>query len=32
MFIRSSRGGNYGRGFGLNLALSEIAPEVKDCK
>jgi hypothetical protein len=31
-FIRSSRGGGYGRGFGLNLSLSEIAPEVKDCR
>jgi hypothetical protein len=31
-FIRSSRGGAYGRGFGLNLSLSEIAPEVKDCR
>jgi hypothetical protein len=31
-FIRSSRGGGYGRGFGLNLSLAEIAPEVKDCR
>jgi hypothetical protein len=31
-FIRSSRGGaSYGRGFGLNLSLGEIATEVKDC-
>ncbi|HTL01517.1 MAG TPA: hypothetical protein VL243_04800, partial [Vicinamibacterales bacterium] len=31
-FIRSARGGGYGRGFGLNLTLSEIEPEVKDCR
>ena len=31
-FIRSSRGGtSYGRGFGLNLSLNEMAAEVKDC-
>ena len=31
-FIRSSRGGAaYGRGFGLNLSLAEMANEVKDC-
>jgi hypothetical protein len=32
VFIRSARGGGYGRGFGLNLSLSAIAPEVKACK
>jgi hypothetical protein len=31
-FIRSSRNGGYGRGFGLNLSVSEIAPELKDCR
>jgi hypothetical protein len=32
-FIRSSRGGtSYGRGFGLNLSLAEMATEVKDCR
>jgi hypothetical protein len=32
-FIRSSRGGtSYGRGFGLNLSLGEMATEVKDCR
>jgi hypothetical protein len=31
-FIRSSRGGGYARGFGLTLSLSEIAPEVKECR
>jgi len=31
-FIRSSRGGGYGRGFGLNLSLGEMAAETKDCR
>jgi hypothetical protein len=31
-FIRSARGGGYGRGIGLNLALAPIAGEVKDCQ
>jgi hypothetical protein len=31
-FIRSSRGSGYGRGVGLNLSLSEIGPEVRDCR
>lgn len=31
-FIRSARGGGYGRGIGLNLTLAPIAPEVKDCQ
>ena len=31
-FIRSSRGAGYGRGFGLNLTLAEIEPEVKGCR
>jgi len=31
-FIRSSRGAGYGRGFGLNLSLSDIIPEVQECK
>src|SRR5207244_4012411 len=31
-FIPSPRGGtSYGRGFGLNLSLNEMAAEVKDC-
>jgi hypothetical protein len=31
-FIRSARGGGYGRGIGLNLTLAPIATEVKDCR
>jgi hypothetical protein len=31
-FIRSARGGGYGRGIGLNLTLGPIANEVKDCQ
>jgi hypothetical protein len=31
-FIRSSRGAGYGRGFGLNLTLADIEPEVKGCR
>ncbi len=31
-FIRSARGGGYGRGIGLNLALAPIAAEVADCQ
>ena len=31
-FIRSARGNGYSRGFGLNLSLSEIEPEVKNCR
>jgi hypothetical protein len=30
-FIRSARGGGYGRGMGLTLTLAPIASEVKDC-
>ena len=31
-FIRSARGGGYGRGIGLNLTLSSMANEVKECQ
>ena len=31
-FIRSARGGGYGRGIGLNLTLAPMAEEVKACR
>lgn len=31
-FIRSARGGGYGRGVGLSLMLGEMAEEVRECR